>query len=81
VVLRLKIGLFGDVPQANRLVWYGKTKPNTTKARIHQSKETYNTKNIKKLKPGLVACCDIRPGNTGPILVVVLHKFVPHLLT
>jgi len=26
-------------PQANILAWYGKTKPNTTKARIHQSKE------------------------------------------
>jgi len=24
--------------------WYEKTKPNTTKAHIHQSKETYNTK-------------------------------------
>jgi len=40
-----KIGHSGDVPQANLLAWYGKTKPNTTKARIHQSKEMYyNTK-------------------------------------
>jgi len=40
-----KIGHFGDVPQANHLDWYGKTKPNTTKAHIHQSKEMYyNTK-------------------------------------
>jgi len=40
-----KIGHFRDVPQANLLVWYGKTKPNTTKAHIHQSKEMYhNTK-------------------------------------
>jgi len=39
-----KIGHFGDVPQANLLAWYGKTKPNTTKAHIHQSKEMhYNT--------------------------------------
>jgi len=32
--------------QVNLLAWYGKeTKPNTTKARIHQSKEMYyNTK-------------------------------------
>jgi len=37
-----KIGHFGDVPQAKRLAWYRKTKPNTTKAHIHQSKETYN---------------------------------------
>jgi len=42
---RHKIGHFGDIPQANLLAWYGKTKPNTTKARIHQSKEMYyNTK-------------------------------------
>jgi len=44
-----KIGHFGDVPQDKRLVWgtyrYGKTKPNTTKAYIHQSKDMYyNTK-------------------------------------
>ena len=32
---RHKIGHFGDVPQANLLAWYGKTKPNTTKAHIH----------------------------------------------
>jgi len=39
-----------------------KTKPNTTKAHIHQSKEMHcNTK--KKLKPGLVASYDIQPGN------------------
>jgi len=39
-----KKGHFTDVPQANLLAWYGKTKPNTTKAHIHQSKESYNTK-------------------------------------
>jgi len=40
-----KLGHFGDVPQANLLAWYGKTKPNTIKAHIHQSKEMYyNTK-------------------------------------
>ena len=44
--------------------WYGKTKPNTTKAHIHQSKNVVQHKmNTKKLKPGLVAFCDIRPGN------------------
>jgi len=26
------------------LAWYGKTKPNTTKAHIHQLKEMYNKK-------------------------------------
>ena len=55
-----KRGHFGDDPQANPLAWYEKTKPNATKARIHQSKEMYNT---KKLKPGLVASYDIWPGN------------------
>jgi len=42
-VLRLtqyKISQFGDVPQA-WLAWYGKTKLNTTKATIRQSKEMY----------------------------------------
>ena len=56
-----KIGHFGDVPQAN---WYGKTKPNTTKAHIHQSKEMYKAQNKHEdLKPDLVASYDIRPGN------------------
>jgi len=54
------------------LVWI-KTKPNTAKARIHQSKEMYY--NTKKLKPGLVAYSDIWLGNGGPILVSALHKF------
>jgi len=43
-----KIGHFGDVAQANLLASYGKTKPNTTKAYIHQSKEMYNTKKNTK---------------------------------
>jgi len=58
---RHKIGHFGDVPQANPLAWYGKTKRNTTKARIHQTREMYY--NTKKLNPGLVASYDIRAGN------------------
>jgi len=37
-----KMDHFGDVPQASLLAWYGKTKPNTRKADIHQSKEMYN---------------------------------------
>jgi len=45
-----------------------KTKPNTTKACIYRSEEVYYNKiNTKKLKPGLVAFYDIRPGN-GPTL-------------
>jgi len=39
-----KIDHFGDVPQAKLLASYVKTKPNTTKAHIHQSKEIYNNK-------------------------------------
>jgi len=43
--IRHRIGHFGDVPQANLLAWYRKTKPDTTKGRIHQSKQVYyNTK-------------------------------------
>ena len=34
--------IFRDVTQANLLAWNGKTKPNRTKAHIHQSK--HNTK-------------------------------------
>jgi len=46
------------------LVW--NIKPNTTKARNHQSKEMYyNTAQTQKLKPGLVTCYDIQPGNEG----------------
>jgi len=45
VPVPLKIGHFGDIPQVNLLAWYGKKKPNTTKAHIHQSKDMYyNTK-------------------------------------
>jgi len=58
-----KICHFGDVPQANLLAWYGKTKPNTRKAHIHPSKEILQRKINRKLKPGLVAFYDIRPGN------------------
>jgi len=43
------------------LVWE-KTKTDTTKANIQQSKEMY-CKHTKKLKPGIVAFYDIRPGN------------------
>jgi len=46
--------------------WLGmeKTKLNTTKAHIYQSKAMYNNiKYKKKLKSGLIASYDIRPGN------------------
>ena len=38
---RYKIGHLVDVPQANLLAWYGKTKPNATEAHIRRSKEMY----------------------------------------
>jgi len=45
VPLDTKIGHFKDICQAKLFAWYGKTKPNTTKAQTHQSKEMYyNTK-------------------------------------
>jgi len=47
-----------------------KTKPNTTKACIYQSKEMYyvlQQKKHKKLKPGSVAFYDIWPGNGGDL--------------
>jgi len=57
------------------IYWLGVEKlNNTTKAHIHQPKEMYYNK-----KTGLVASYDIQSG--GPILVLALHKFVPHLLT
>jgi len=45
------------------LAWYGKTKPNTTKARIHQSQETLLQHKINTKKPGLIAFYDNRLGN------------------
>jgi len=65
VALETKYVILEAFPQANGLVWK-KTKPNTTKTRIRQSKETYcmtQNKHKKKLKPGLVAFYDIRPGH------------------
>jgi len=51
--------------QANLFAWHEKeTKPNTTKAHIPQPKKCTTTQNKHtKLKPGLVAFYDIRPGN------------------
>jgi len=41
------------------------SKPDTTKARTHQSNEMYHSTKYthKKLKPGLVAFSDVQPGN------------------
>jgi len=76
-----KIRHFGDAPEANLLARYGKTKPNTTKAHIHLSKEIYNQLkiNTKKLKPGLVASYDIQPGNGEGLFWLALHKFLTYL--
>jgi len=47
-----------------------KTKPSTTKARIHQSKDMYGTgtrtqNKHKNPKPGFIAFYDIPPGNAA----------------
>jgi len=60
-----KTGHFGNVPQANLLAWYGKTKPNTTKAHIHRSPIKTN---VKQHKPGSVASYNIWPGNREGLL-------------
>jgi len=44
-----------------------KTKPNTIKARNHQSNVQQHKRNTKKLKPVLLASYDIRPGNGAGI--------------
>ena len=58
---------FRDVPpEAILLAWYGKkTKPSSTKARAFTKRNRCaTTRNYaNKLKPGLVALYDIRPGN------------------
>ena len=72
-------------PISNLLAWYGKTKPNTTKAHTHQSREMQVLQhkipvNAKKLKSSLVTSYDIWPGNGEglPILLSALHKFVTY---
>jgi len=39
------MGHFGDVPQANLLAWYGKTKFNTTKHTYTNQKDRTTTQN------------------------------------
>jgi len=80
---RHKIGHFGDNPQANLLAHDGKTKPNTTKARIHQSKHVLQHKiNTKKTKARFSRLLRHPAWKwRRPILVLALHKFVTYLLT
>jgi len=75
-------GPFGDVPQAKLLAWYGKTKPNTTKASIHQSTEIYcNTKQTQKTKARYSYLLRHPAWKwRGPILILALHKYVTYLL-
>jgi len=80
------MGYFGDVPQANLMAWYGKTKPNTKSMHItiHQSKEIYYTTQIKHRKTkGRFSRLLRHPAwkRRGPILVSVLHKSVTYLDT
>jgi len=59
---RHKIGHFGD--QTNLLAWSEKATPNATKHTFTNQNHCTTTQNKhKKLKPGLVASYDIRPGN------------------
>ena len=69
-----KLGHFRDIPQINLLPSHGKTKPNRTKAHIHQTKEMYynQNKHKKKLKSGLVTSYNIRPAN-GEVLFLFRH--------
>jgi len=75
-----KIGHFGDVPQANLLAWYVKTKPNTMKAPIKRNvlQHEINTKTKARFSRLLW-----HPAWNwrGPILALVLHKFVTYLDT
>ena len=52
-------------PQASALAWQGKKiNPTQQKQAFTSQKKCTKTQNKhKKLKPGLVAFCDIRPGN------------------
>jgi len=68
---RYKTGHVGDVPQANLLACYGKTKRITTKAHNHRSKEMYY--NTKSNKNNARFSHDIR---RGPILILALHQFL-----
>jgi len=55
---------FRDVPPANLLAWYGKTKLTQQKHTFTSQKKCTTTQNKhKRLKPGLVVSYDIRPGN------------------
>jgi len=77
-----KIGHFRDVPQANLLAWYWKTKPNT-KVCIHQSKDMYYaTQNKHKKTKARFSRLIWHPAwkQRGPIVILVLHKFVTYLL-
>jgi len=66
-------------PQANLLACYGKTKPNTTKALIQQSKEMYyDTKKTKARFSRLLRHPYWK--RRWPILVLAFHKFVTYWL-
>jgi len=63
------------------LAWYGKTKPNTTKARIHNEKKCTTTQiRNKKLKPGSVAAHNIRP-EMERVYSGFSAAYICHLLT
>ena len=76
-----KLGHFGDVPHV--LARYGRTKPNTATACIHQSKQTYySTKYTQEIEARLSRLLQHPAGKRrGHILISALHKAVLYLFT
>jgi len=81
---RHKMGHFGDIPKADRFVWYGKKLKLTQQkcAFTNQKKCTPTQSKHKKLMPGLVASYDIWPGNREGLFLFrhFINLSVTHLL-
>jgi len=76
-----KIGHFGDVPQANLLAWYGRTKRNN-KSTHSPIKRNVQHKINKKTKSRFSRLLRHPAWKwRRPILVSALHKSINYLLT
>jgi len=73
-----KIGHFREVPQANLLAWYGKSKPDTTKAYIFTNQKKCTTTQKTKASD-LVASYNIQPGNSEGL--ILFQRFIKLSLT
>ena len=64
-------------------MWYAvkEDMKSLSKAAVFGRTHKNNTKNTKKIKPNLVALTTSGLEMEGPILILVLHKFVMYLLT